>query len=431
MKVKRIILLIICLEYIVCDCIVAESATALNPDNGSNIADIFISWTECSGTHSVEQDVANMSKYCAFWCAQSIVSRQPEVWKILHEQYPDKLYMHYVTPLMARPDAPSSYLDYEYIQREHPDWFLLIDEANAAPGDYRNPEKRIRYIPDDPPGSVWYDCFFLDVGNAEFQDWAVEQFMSLLAQTHPAFSGMMTDNILLDVWVAWKTKLYPNWKYAGKYAEWNQGYFAYLKKLHTKLRERGYILVLNHTTDYGSGKQEAVWTNILKIADGYTDEQALGPPLSLWGGEQWEWSLRHHETIIEKGLYDWWIFTPPVGDSEKAYQEFLYVYSSFLLVKNEKWSLFGVMGGDVNGSYVAPWYREYTLPVGEPVGPRYQREGCWWRDYQYAQIVVNPTPVPCTITLDPDICTLDWQTKRNVSQLVLEPLTSAILLRAE
>lgn len=373
----------------------------------------------------------NLLKYDAFFSAGTIAKLHPQAWRTLRTEYPDIPATQYVTSFTVRPDSPTSYLDYEYVEKYHPEWFLLKDEQHATAQDYRNPDKRIRWNRSD--SADWnYNRFFLDVGNPAFQDWAVAEFLKKLdpltgVNARIRYSGIGADNVLLTVWANGKTTLYPDWKYTGRSSEWNQAFFSYLKKLHDALKAQGYILVVNHTTDYSSNRDGSEWQDLMAVVDGMIDEQALVSTAGLFGGDMWEWSLKHHEEILDKGLYDWWECNFDQKDPDKDYDDFLYIYTSFLLVRNKEHSLFAVYKCK-DEIITDSWYEEYTLPIGEPVGSRYEKDGCWWRDYEYGQVVVNPSSVRCMIPLDSGTYTLDWRTKKKITRLTLEPLSATILL---
>lgn len=335
----------------------------------SHVGMIFAGYADCSATHDPNADYSGLSRYGAFWSAQTIEARQPEVFRRLGAD--GKLLFYYVTPLLARHGAPSSYLDYAYIEAKHPEWFLL-----QSPGG-----ERIRYAPNDPPGSLWHDCFFLDVGNPEFQRWAIGSFVQLLAK-HPGYCGLLCDNGLFDVWANGKTKAYPSWKYAD--GGWDAAYFGYLSRLHEALSAYGYLMVVNQTADYGS--DDAAWSGVMRIADGLADEQALGPPWPLWSGDRWETSLRQHEAILAAGQIDWWVPQPSDAD------EFLYIYASFLLVRDS-----GSYFGCVNQS----WYPEYAFDLGRPCDVRHRRDWTWYREFENAWVFVNPYGEPHAMSIDP------------------------------
>jgi hypothetical protein len=374
----------------------------------------------------------NLLKYQAFWSAAKIAELHPEAWRTLRTKYPERMALHYIAPFFVRPDTKlGSYLDYNYVERYHPEWFLLKDDTNACIDDYRNPSKRMRRS--ENPQDWYYTCFYLDVGNPDFQDWAVEEFVSRLdpvvgVSTRVRYSGIAADMVMLTTFQNGRNKACPNWKYAS--GGWNQAYFSYLKKLHDTLKAKGYVLIVNQTLDYSSNRDGSDWQDLMNIVDGMMDEEALmsSGTGKLWGGSMWEASLNRHEEILGRGLYDWWECNfHNYTDPQLEYHHFLYTYCSFLLIRDEQYSLFGVHRRK-NGEDLDPWYEEYTLPLGNPLGARYQKEGCWLRDYQYGKIVVNPSSSICNLTFDDENYTLDWRTKRIVARLTMEPLSATILL---
>lgn len=399
-----------------------------------NIGDIFWLTKEVTKNQRLlplSTAMENLLKYDAFWTTAKFAELYPQAWRTLRTEHPDKLAMHYITPFTVRTNGGASNIDIDYIEKYHPEWFLLKDEKNATAQDYRNSAKRMRWNSDDPK-DYNYHRFFLDVGNPSFQDWAVREFLKKLdpvsgINARIRYSGIVADNVLLTVWVNGKTKLYPNWKYAENSSQWNQAYFSYLKKLHDALQKEGYVLIVNHTTDYSSNRDGSEWQDLMAVVDGMADEQALMSSNGLFGGEMWEWSLKHHEDTITRGLYDWWIFTPDTVDSKNEFHQFLYVYGSFLLVRNEDFSLFGTVRRH-DGVEMNPWYEEYNIPLGNPVSFRYQQQGCWMRDFQYGKVVVNPSNVRAVIPLGTETYTLDWKTKKQITQLTLEPQSATILL---
>jgi len=410
------------------------------PYKPQNIADIFCRSEELTSKGRklpLPMVMNNLLKYNAFWSAGKIAELHPEAWRTLRTDHPDRLALFYIAPVLARPNVTlSSYIDYEYIHQYHPEWFLLKDGKNVSSGDYRDPNKRIRWA--DDPTSWYYTCFYLDVGNPAFQDWAVEQFLKKLDPVigdndRIRYSGIAADMVMLTTFQDGTTSLHPNWKYAS--GGWNKAYFSYLRKLHDAMQKRGYILIVNQTLDYGSNRDGRDWQDLMAVADGLMDEEAMLTWSSQtkgytdrFGGDRWEQSIKHHEDILGKGLYDWWECNfHDYKDPAMEYSNFLYVYCSFLLVKNSDRSLFGIHRR-ADGVDLDPWYEEYNLPLGNPAGSRYQRQGCWLRDYQHAKIAVNPSSVRCTISLDSDTYTLDWRTKKKITQLALDPLSAAILL---
>jgi len=379
----------------------------------------------------------NLLKYQAFWAAGRIAELHPEAWRTLRSEHPDRLALHYITPVMVRSDTTmAGYLNYDYVNQHHPEWFLLKDAQNASSADYRNPSKRMRRSEDSK--NLYYNSFYLDIGNPNFQDWAVEEFVGKLdpvvgVNTRVRYSGIAADMVMLRTFQEGRTALHPNWKYAA--GGWISAYFSYLGKLHDALKAKGYVLIANHTLYYVNTMDDAYWVELMDIVDGLMSEEAVlkWSPQTLmhtdrFGGTEWECSIQRHEAILNQGLYDWWQCNfIDYSDPEHEYQNFLYSYCSYLLIRNDQLSLFGVHR-QKKGVDLDPWYEEYTLPLGNPLGARYQQDSCWLRDYQHGKIVVNPSSSSCTLTFDDENYTLDWRTKRTVTRLTMEPLSATILL---
>jgi len=372
----------------------------------------------------------NLLKYDAFWGAQLIARNHSEAWRTLRTQYPDRMALRYVSLFTVRPDDTEWYMDYQYIEKNHPEWFLLKDEQHAKSADYRNPDKRIRWNPNDP--SDWrYNRFFLDVGNEDFQRWAAEELLKKLepvsgVNARLRYSGIAGDNALFHPWAIEKTKLYPNWKYPeNRGSQWTQAFISYLKKLHETLKSKGYVLIVNATIEYYDNSFQGDWELLTKAVDGLVKEWGVRYSTGLYSNPSWESIVHFHEQNIDRGLYDWWLFDD-FGDYKKLpfteYQHFLYEYCSYLLIKQKGQTCYGVFEASQN------WFEEFDLPLGDPVGLRYQRDDCWFRDYQYGKVAVNPSKTRHTFILDSDKYTLDWVTKRTITQLTLEPRSATILL---
>lgn len=337
----------------------------------------------------------NLEKYDAIWCSQLIAEHNRPSWKWLRENRADKLMFHTVSGNSTRPRVDNSYV-YNYINNNHPEWFLLQDTEDPKKADAKNPDNRIRWNPTDKD-HTYYNRFFFDVGNEQLQRWIAKYLSERLAMgvgdnTEFAYDGIAMDNVLLGVWHKSISRRCPNWTYAGKKREWNKAYFDYLKVVKKKLNEKGFILVVNQTLDYSSNKDGKDWDRLAEGVNGMTDEKALGYSEHYLADDKWLASIERHEWILDKGLVDWWVCYPR-KDGEKAYEEFLYTYCSWLLVKRpEKSFYYATRGVRGYGNPVVPWYKEYDLPIGESTTKRYKIGDCWARNYQNAAIiVVNPT----------------------------------------
>lgn len=340
--------------------------------------------------------VKNLSKYRAIWGGQLIPTYHVSAWRNLRRGVTDQLILYYVSGNSVTKGDNLTTLDYEYINENHPEWFLINDVHTKKADSYRNKSSRIRWNPSDP-NHLYYNRFFIDVGNKAFQSWAANELLKRIMPSNMSnfgygYNGVAMDNVLLSVWCDVISKRYPKWKYADKTMLWNQSYFSYLLTLKNLLNNHGYKLVANHTTDYGSNRDGKDWISIMEVTDGLMDENALGPPSQpRWHGEKWLWSLKHHEETVDRGLIDWWV-SYPSKDMFRGDAEFMYIYCSFLLVHRPGLSFFFADRGALGySSPIVPWNPVYDLNLGLPKGKRFEEKGCWIRDYQNAKILVNPT----------------------------------------
>jgi hypothetical protein len=376
----------------------------------------------------------NLSKYDAIWCAQLVSQYNRPVWHFLRRNRPDQIMLYYISGNTARKTEKTdlnTYLDYDYINTHHPEWFLLNDTKDTQKADVRKYENRIRWEPNNKESS-YYNRFFIDVGNKDFQNWAAEEIVKRVSgkQDNLAYSydGLAMDNVGLVALERLLTKRHPYWKYAGNLEGWVNAYFEYIKVVHEALKANGYILVVNHTTDYSSNRDGDDWEKIMQISDGLMDEYSLGAPRQVQGDSEWLWTVKHHEDTLEHGLSDWWTCKPAENKSI-GYEQFLYTYCTFLLTKKPCKSFFYASKGVAGyGNPEAPWYNEYDLPIGEPTSRRYLQNDCWFRDYTSAKIVVNPSKTPKKVIVGDNKLWLDWASKKTVSELEMPPRSGRILL---
>jgi hypothetical protein len=303
------------------------------------------------------------------------ISQIALVWsggKLTQEQRKQvKMPLFYMTCLLSKKTGMQSYLDHEWIEQNHPEWFLYTDSTN---------KERI-YSPE-------WKSNFLDVGNPEFQDYAVAEFVKRSA----GYAGIGADTVMLRTFADARTKQYPNWKYAK--GGWNQGYYALLRKLKAALNRQGKILIANHTLYYVNDT-DTDWPDLMASVNGLMSEEAVLKwskatliHTDRFGGAEWECSMRRHETILTAGLYDFWeinLLGRVTEDIE--YQNFLYSYCSFLLIREAR-SLFGVRKF-YGGKELEVDYPELTAPIGNPISKRIKTGHMSYRDYEFGSVWVN------------------------------------------
>jgi hypothetical protein len=388
---------------------------------------------------SGKEAVDNCSRYDAIWCAQLLAIYNKDAWNLIRRDNPSQILLRYTSGDSIKPGNLTEFMDYEYINKNHPEWFLLKDNSSKLESDFRNPDKRIRDNTD--PNSPYYNVFCLDVGNKGFQQWAADYLVKLaqgnLEQLEYSYTGIGMDNVRLTQLEKILTKMYPSWKYANRGEAYNRAYLDYLSIVHEALKKNGFILVVNQTLDYGSAAEQDDWQRLFQCVDGAMDEGALrSSQTSYWHTERWLKSIERHEEIIRKGLIDWWVAYPRVKEegkltkTDRAYEDFLYTYCSWLLVKQKGKSFYcaskGVMG--YNNPNV-PWYDEYDLAIGEPVSGRYKVGSCWGRDYQAAKVFVNPTQEKQVVKIESSgKLYLNWTTRQLGNEVTIPAQSGSIIL---
>ncbi|AQT70339.1 hypothetical protein STSP2_03545 [Anaerohalosphaera lusitana] len=378
---------------------------------------------------AVEDAFQNLVKYDAIWCGQLITKHNYPAWELLRQRKPEQLLLFYFSSFTVQKGNSFASFEYDYINQYHPDWLLQKEVKLEA----KNPDMRIRWNPSDP-SHAYYDRFFIDVANPAFQDWAADNVVRLIeenaASSRFSFDGLALDNVLLDVWVHNISKRHPSWKYANKEEEWTNGFLEYLGKLKQSLNSNGYLLVVNHTLDYGSNRDGVDWTSIIARTDGLMDEKALGITSKKFFREnKWLTSLQHHEQILKKGLIDWW-YCHPREDSRFTKRDFLYFYCSWMLVKQDGRSLFTASRGKRGyANSTVPWYSEYELDLGSPLAPKFKSNNCWLRKFERESLVaVNPNHSTESIDLPKDETFVDPSTSQMFKGSLSLPAQSGKIL---
>lgn len=382
---------------------------------------------------SVEETVKNISKYDAVWCGQLITEHNPNAWRYLRKNNPEQLMLYYISGNTVQVNGGFTCLEYDYINKYHPEWFLVKDTKTPGKLDPRSLDNRIRWNPTNK-NHTYYNRFFIDVGNKEFQRWAAEQIVQRVSGKKDnlafGYDGLAMDNVGLVALEKDLTRKYPDWKYARRPGKWVEAYFEYIEKVHKELNAKNLILVVNHTSSHSWDTDESYWQKLISITDGLMSELPLGGSGGyVTGGREWLTAIKRHEQIIENGLIDWWVCTPP-ETGPRAYEDLLYTYCSWLLVKKDRQSFyFATKGTKAYKNPIVSWYEEYELPLGEPASERYLKNDCWVRDYVNAKIIVNSTNSFRKIVLGANRYWYDHTNERAVKELGLSPRTARIVSR--
>lgn len=382
---------------------------------------------------SVKAAKQKLAYYAAIWQGQLISCFNRPLWFDLRKNEPNKQIYYYMSGSVTRPGEENVYYSYDYINKNHPEWFLLANNSNISADDYKKHDKRMRWDKDNPKSS-YYNQFYLDIGNPEFQEWASEQVLQAASGEKQGltqgYDGLAMDNVIIGTyrWTMVNTE-YPNWKYKN-IDDWHNAFFAYMKKIKVKLNKNGMKLIANHNLYHGSNIDENYWNELFASADGVMTERSLREgSLAYFTNSEWTTSMNWHKAALAKGLIDWWVAYPSEsGDSTK--NEFYYAFCSWLICNQPGKSLFYSTRNAYaySASSDAVWYDEYNLPIGKPLATDYTQENCCIRDYSGAKIIVNMTAQTQTIHLGTEKVWWDWESKKQVTKLTIPSCTGRILL---
>jgi len=374
--------------------------------------------------------------YDAIWQGQDIVGVSKSAFEYLKTYAPEILVLHYITPISAQMNTKYA-MDYDFISKNHPEWFLLQDTKNLNKANGNDLNNRIRW--ETSPESVYYNRFYLDITNTEFQNWAVERVVRYVTGKGEGLSvgydGVAFDNVVLSEIQVRFNKPYPNWKFKDKTDEWNQGYLSFLGKVKKSLNAIGLKVITNFSAYYELERNSADWPALRLVVDGIMHEWALGygtdatgDPTRYWGGSKWELMMSRHEATVVAGLIDWWAVYP-AGSQDLFDDQSNYAYCSFLLLKQPGNSFFYCTSdrGETRNASI-PRLSVYDIDLGSPITKRYQKNQCWARDFKKGIVLVNPNSYTQTITLANDY--IQPGRSSHISQISLRSKTGAILIKA-
>lgn len=413
--------------------VIAEGQSLCANTNG--IAMVFPKKNELADNRDVRLDaiVMDLCRYNAIWCSQLVAKYNPQAWKIINNNHSEKLLLRYISGCSTYPNSSLVCLNYNYINKAHPEWFLLADARTSSELDYKIENKRIRWNAKDKK-HTYYNRFYLDVANKDFQEWAAQEILSIVKGDVEglgiAYDGVAIDNVYLGNILHERFKFqYPHWRYAQDIDSWSNGYAEYIRKVKEVLNANGFVVVINYNPlGDNRGEDENIWQMIYRSANGVLTERALRSGWqnrNYFTGDRWLAAITRHEEILDEGLINWWACTP-IENHIIDRETFLYTYCSWLLIKNHDRAFYSI---DVSAAdQLSDWTIAYDLPIGEPVSARYLRGSCWMRNFRNATIVVNPTKEPQRIEIGGEGRWLNWSDEKAAKSFVMPAQTGRIFV---
>lgn len=283
---------------------------------------------------------------------------------------------------------------YYWTEQNRPDWFLRDTDGN-----------RIEWC--DYPGN-WH----LDVGDPDYQALWLDNVTAELEQY--GWDGVMIDDAMASAWnhLCGRTiAKYPT------DAEYGAATESFLAKVGPGITDRGFLALPNindadleqwkRWVGYTSGGVREYWmkAGVAEFGDRF-------------GDHHWQFLMDKFEATDGAGK----AFVGITYSSMNDVEAMRYARASFLL---------GHQGGPSAmiyhpGKNIDGWSSEWTVNVGDPLGPRYAVGDAWRRDFGAGTVVVNPTTTK-TVTVDlgapyamPD--------GTPVTSVTLEPTSGLILL---
>lgn len=246
--------------------------------------------------------------------------------------------------------------DFCEISQSHPDWFLL-----EADGDRVGDE----------------DSYFMDPGSEGFRAFWLERAREL-QETHG------WENIFLDNVEASRAKFVENDEPLARYPddesyqEAVEGFLNYIRENY--FQPRGKPVYANIV----SVDEAEAWDAYLQYLDGVMIESfATDWDEGYLSHDDWEAQIEQAERALSVGKT--LILVAQGQQEDHKLQNF--AFASYLLIANGN-AYFRYANSD---AYRDWWmYENYNQDPGVPVGPRYESQGGWRRDFRKGYVIVRP-----------------------------------------
>lgn len=288
---------------------------------------------------------------------------------------------------------------YADVDQNHDEWFLKDSSG-----------ERIGWA--QGPGQYW----FMDVGNPEYQAFWMARVLEFVTDMPPDQDGW--DGVYIDtVFAARFAGLERNATYVTD-AAYEQAAYDFLARIHDRFQAEGLPILINlwPALTVHSYTEWATLTEGIKIehfvstwSSGYLDP------------DTWERQVSGLEEIGRAGI----IATVYPKFRDNSAQARIYGLASFLLGRQGTHDFFYYQFPNDFTFFPPLWFEEWEVPIGHPLGDRYQEQGVWQRDYSNGRVLVNPTAETYTVVLPAPFATLDGDI---VSSVTLGANEAAILL---
>ena len=288
--------------------------------------------------------------------------------------------------------------NFSWIDKNHPEWFLLDKNGNRITDYYDEYSRRNVYI--------------MDFGNSEWQHYLAKNIVQTAKKRE--WDGIFLDGMYVDIADYWAPNGLLRYK---NNREFNDAVRDFLATVYPSFQESNKLIVPNA---YGCIKVKNLWEAWLNFSDGGLDEGFVSiyvwSPENIWRNEV-EW-MNQISYLEYTGNQDKLFYAYSTGRWLNK-EDLLYNLASYLMGKNGGRDVFHNAAGGCNYEKIREDYDVfkdfYNAPIGIPLGRRYNSQGVWQRDYSNGRVLVNPSSRKYFVVLDKKYKTIENTTLTNIT----------------
>jgi hypothetical protein len=257
--------------------------------------------------------------------------------------------------------------DFCEISEQHPDWFLLDQNGNRI---------------------VDNQSVYMDPGHPEYRAFWLERARALQEQYN--WDGFFIDNLEASLSKITAKGVVPA-KYPDdtSYQAAIEGFLKYLRDNYFEPQKRPVVANIISMKDW------KVWLHYLQYLDGAMIEAfAVNWNHDYRSVSEWEEQLAAIDQALVRGKS--LILVSQAKQPDEKRQRF--ALASYLLIANDYASF---RYADAEGYREVFLYENYSLDLGDPLGPRYKEGDTWRRDFTNGYVLANPQTHSAEIILDP------------------------------
>jgi Hypothetical glycosyl hydrolase family 15 len=304
----------------------------------------------------------------------------------------------------------TSFYSLTYWKATHPDWILYKCDRITPAYSYGEPN-----VP-------------LDFANPSVISWQVRTYAQPASVA--GYDGIAADNVSLENSFG-ACGVYKNGRWIQHYSgqpndpQWRADVLNWLKKTQQALHtlKHPLALIANFSLPSPLCQGDPQLLQVVSYTDGLVDEDGFSDPGSGYlTGNSWLQKVRFIE-LVQKRHKAYYLINefPTVGRAEIQW-----AIASYLMSKGHLSSLFI---STIQGYGAVLWHNEYNAPIGSPVGPMYQSQHVYLRNFSNGLSIVNPSATETyVVVLSPGSHYVDLYGKPAGQILSMPPHSGIVLL---